>query len=264
MESPQTKDTKIDVADDISPTSTPASNIVDNKNTHQPSSSPEENSSNNGDDTISEASDVAIANIVEGQTDQEQFLEDINAAPMHLHALSHIPDARLKGLPRHNSDGKLCQVSDIHHGGRRSRSTSRSRRGPAGSSLRSCNSSRSSSPLPINNNSGRCSEAQQAAITATVVSGGGGEAGSKAGSSTQRRATIGDAASIQTGGGYSTTGQSAHSGVSSLDGIFDPDVLLDRLGFIDLDPPLPHEIVSRDYYIVCFSFFFATNTYLHS
>ena len=42
--------------------------------------------------------------------------------------------------------------------------------------------------------------------------------------------------------GYSTTGLSAHSAVSSLDGIFDPDVLLDRLGFVDLDPPLPHEI----------------------
>ena len=54
--------------------------------------------------------------------------------------------------------------------------------------------------------------------------------------------------------------------MSSLDGIFDPDVLLDRLGFIDLDPPLPHEIVSRDYDIILFgfSFFFATNTYLHS
>ena len=255
MESPQTKVTKIDVADGIilsSPTSTPASDIVDNNNKHQLPSSPEENSSN-GDDTISEASDVAIANIVDGQTDQQQFLEDINAAPMHLHALSRIPDARLKGLPRHNSDGKLCHVSDVHHGGRRSRSTSRSRRGPAGSSLRSCNSSRSSSPLPINNNSGRCSEAQQAAITATVVSGGGGEAGSKAGSSTQRRATIGDAVSL-------------YSGVSSLDGIFDPDVLLDRLGFIDLDPPLPHEIVSRDYYVL-FVFLFSlqqTLTYTHN
>ena len=35
---------------------------------------------------------------------------------------------------------------------------------------------------------------------------------------------------------------SIHSGHSSLDGMFDPDLLLDRLGFIDLDPPLPHEI----------------------
>jgi len=38
------------------------------------------------------------------------------------------------------------------------------------------------------------------------------------------------------------TDASVSSAQSSLDGMFDPDIFLDRLGFIDLDPPLPHEI----------------------
>jgi len=191
----------------------------------------EETSSNSNDEAdndsvSSDITDVAIANIEE----QNQFDEDINAAPMHLHAL-RIKDARLKGLPRHNSDGKLLDSSDKH--GRRSRSTSRSR--PGGGSMRSVASSRSSSPLPSTGGGSRyTSDVQHAASVAAASIGE-----SKAGSSSRgggNKPAAGDASTI---GGYST----AHSAVSSMDGNFiDPDVLLDRLGFIDLDPPLPHEI----------------------
>mmetsp|Transcript_21965 Transcript_21965/g.47698 ORF Transcript_21965/g.47698 Transcript_21965/m.47698 type:complete len:380 (-) Transcript_21965:192-1331(-) len=187
------------------------------------------------DDNISVSSDitdVAIANPTPDYYDlgiQGLYEEDdANAAPGHLHALSRIPDARLRGLPRHNSDGKLLVTggggsSDGGGGRRRSRSTSRSRGGGRTSGRRSANSSRSSSPLPSSGNSGR----QQHHYD-------GGETGSKAGGA-------GDASSTA----YSTIGNhSVHSSgqLSSLDGIYDPDVLLDRLGFIDLDPPLPHEI----------------------
>ena len=138
---------------------TPASDVENNIET---SEAPiEETSSNSNDEAdndsvSSDITDVAIANIEE----QNQFDEDINAAPMHLHAL-RIKDARLKGLPRHNSDGKLLDSSDKHCG-RRSRSTSRSR--PGGGSMRSVASSRSSSPLPSTGGGSRyTSDVQHAA-----------------------------------------------------------------------------------------------------
>eukprot|EP00579_Thalassiosira_antarctica_P011285 CAMPEP_0201911600 /NCGR_PEP_ID=MMETSP0903-20130614/2482_1 /ASSEMBLY_ACC=CAM_ASM_000552 /TAXON_ID=420261 /ORGANISM="Thalassiosira antarctica, Strain CCMP982" /LENGTH=330 /DNA_ID=CAMNT_0048446335 /DNA_START=260 /DNA_END=1248 /DNA_ORIENTATION=+ len=164
----------------------------------------------------SDITDVAIA-ATEENFFHGDYEEEINAAPGHLHALSRIPDARLRGIPRHHSDGKLMNSSgSLDHGtpgkgGRRSRSTSRSR-AHGSSGRRSANSSRSSSPLP----SGRHHDNPNT---------GGGEAGSYR--STGNRG--GDASTL-------------HSGHSSLDGMFDPDLLLDRLGFIDLDPPLPHEI----------------------
>ena len=158
--------------------------------------------------------------------------DDVNAAPGHLRSQSHIPDARLRGLGvlrAHNSDGKL---SDLAGGGsssggaggsgRRSRSSSRTRphggSGTGGGSslggggggthqTQSACSSRSSSPM----SSARASH--------SAYSAGGGVGGISAHSV-----------------------QSNHSRHSSLDGMFDPDLLLDRLGFIDLDPPLPHEI----------------------
>lgn len=184
-------------------------------------------------DDISESSDitdVAIANPAADYGQGFYEVDDMNAAPGHLHALSRISDARLRGLPRHNSDGKLAGGGSSDGGSRR---RSRSTNGRT-SGRRSANSSRSSSPL---RRSGR---------SAGASVGGGGETGSKAGSSlyslpnTNRGAAVGDASSTA----YSTIGgHSVASGqLSSLDGIYDPDVLLDRLGFIDLDPPLPHEI----------------------
>jgi len=209
---------------------TQASDAVEN-NIETSEAPVEETSSNSNDEAdndsvSSDITDVAIANIDE----QNQFDEDINAAPMHLHALRINP--RLKGLPRHNSDGKLLDSSD-KISGRRSRSTSRSR--PGGGSMRSVASSRSSSPLPSTGGGSRyTSDVQHAASVAAASIGE-----SKAGSSSRgggNKPAAGDASTV---GGYST----AHSAVSSMDGNFiDPDVLLDRLGFIDLDPPLPHEI----------------------
>lgn len=209
---------------------TPASDAVENIET---SKAPiEETSSNSNDEAdndsvSSDITDVAIANIEE----QNQFDEDINAAPMHLHALRINP--RLKGLPRHNSDGKLLDSSDKH--GRRSRSTSRSR--PGGGSMRSVASSRSSSPLPSTSGGSRYTSDVQHAASVAAASIGESKAGSSSrGGGTNNKPAAGDASTV---GGYST----AHSAVSSMDGNFiDPDVLLDRLGFIDLDPPLPHEI----------------------
>ena len=170
-------------------------------------SSSDDNSSDDNASAASNMTDGAIA--VAG--DQNDF-DEMNAAPMHLHALSGIPNARLRGIsiPRPNSEGKLSVVGDggtKSTSGRRSRSTSRSR--PGSGSLRSLGaatasstgSSRSSSPLPTT-------------------------------TSTSARHHL-DATDASTAAG---------TAVSSLDGIFDPDVLLDRLGFIDLDPPLPHEI----------------------
>ena len=148
-------------------------------------------------------------------------------------------------------------------GSRRSRSTSRSRgrtaHGGAGSSsMRSTASgisSRSSSPLPTNSNTAThtFSAEQQSMAASAAANSVGGETGSKAGSKSSQQRVPSQSNSNNKGSGvppcdasttgYSTTGLlSAHSGVSSLDGIFDPDVLLDRLGFVDLDPPLPHEI----------------------
>ena len=165
------------------------------------------------DDVSEAASDITDGAILdENEVAGDDFDEDINAAPGHLHALSRIPDPRLRGIPRPNSEGKLSSsgvVGEDSAAGRRSRSNSRSRAGGLGGSMRSANSSRSSSPLP--------SRQRRDAET-----GRGGAAG--------------DASTA-----YSTAG-THQSGHSSLDGIYDPDLLLDRLGFIDLDPPLPHEI----------------------
>ncbi|KAL9186123.1 hypothetical protein ACHAXT_005361 [Thalassiosira profunda] len=158
--------------------------------------------SEDASDVDDDASDAAIA---DEQRDASDF--DMDIAPGHLHALSGRPNARLRGIPRHNSEGKLSSGS-VDGTSRRSRSTSRSRAGAGRGSLAS---SRSSSPLP----GGRHVE---------------GEVGHK-----------GDASTV--GGTVSHAGRSEHSAShSSLDGMFDPDLLVDRLAFIDLDPPLPHEI----------------------
>jgi hypothetical protein len=186
-------------------------------------------------------------------------MDDVNAAPGHLRSLSHIPEARLRGLSRglsssslrsNNSEGKIIDLlpSNMNTGGggggggsRRSRSVGRSRsisgsttQGMVGGGVgmtttttittttnnstiqpqsKSACSSRSSSPLSSVRGVGM---GGSTIATHSVISG-----------SQQNRIRSSD---------------SIHSGHSSLDGMFDPDLLLDRLGFIDLDPPLPHEI----------------------
>lgn len=152
--------------------------------------------SSDENESLSEASDVAVANLEENIMD-----DDINAAPMHLHAL-RIP-ARLRGA---NPPSSTSITSD------RSRSNSRSR---PRSGIRSNNSSRSASPITL----------------ASMEGGGGGASSSYPSTPVHKDASSAHSAMTGT--------QSAHS---SLDGIFDPDIFLDRLGFIDLDPPLPHEI----------------------
>ncbi|KAL7485948.1 hypothetical protein ACHAW6_011546 [Cyclotella cf. meneghiniana] len=161
---------------------------------------PKASNFNDDDSLLSEASDVAVAtNLLLDEDEENQPLpprdildDDVNAAPMHLHAL-RIP-ARLTGsftLPKVNSEGKLnVESSTTTPRGRRSRSTSRGRPRSA-SGLLSNNSSRSTSPVTLS--------------------------------------------SMEPSGcGSHAAAMDHHS--------LDPDLLLDRLGFIDLDPPLPHEI----------------------
>lgn len=216
-----------------------------------------EGSSNEDASEASDITDVAIAVAGEENHFHSNFDEDIHAAPMHLHALTGVANPRLRGrgslkIPRHNSDGKLVSTvgpggggnstrsigggsvagsmgggsqaggASATRGGRRSRSTSRS----VGGGRRSANSSRSSSPIPCQKvdigveHSGSFTMASHARVGAGA----------------------GDASTTHSAYSTAHSHQSIHSGQSSLDGIFDPDLLLDRLGFIDLDPPLPHEI----------------------
>jgi len=220
-----------------------------NNNNNNNNNNNEENEHSSNDD-VSVASDITDVAIAVADEQENHFDEDINAAPMHLHALTGVTKPRLRGKPgmtRHNSDGKLVNSAgggggggggsiggstrsmggsigrstrsmgepggqQQVKGGRRSRSTSRS----VGGGRRSANSSRSSSPLPANKHH----------------EGVGGEVGSHG---------VGGRGAGDASTAYSAA-QSVHSGYSSLDGMFDPDLLLDRLGFIDLDPPLPHEI----------------------
>ncbi|KAL7526657.1 hypothetical protein ACHAXR_001584 [Thalassiosira sp. AJA248-18] len=206
--------------------------IAEEEKTATTSSSAKKDKSSSSEEDANDVSDDAASDITDGAIAEQEALAfdvDINAAPMHLHALSHMKDARLRGssigsgriIPRHNSDGKLSSggVGGAEGGGggagagRRSRSTSRSRGGHASSHTsgrRSANSSRSSSPLgrPHHNDNQ-------------------------------------DASTLSAGTAPSSShlkNVDSNMSYSSLDGIFDPDVLLDRLGFIDLDPPLPHEI----------------------
>mmetsp|Transcript_8568 Transcript_8568/g.13534 ORF Transcript_8568/g.13534 Transcript_8568/m.13534 type:complete len:370 (+) Transcript_8568:67-1176(+) len=223
-----------------------ATAAVDTLNNNNNNTEENEHSSN---DDVSVASDITDVAIAVADEQENHFDEDINAAPGHLHALTGVTNPRLRGRPgmtRHNSDGKLVSAGgggggsiggstrsiggsigrstrsmgepgqQQVKGGRRSRSTSRS----VGGGRRSANSSRSSSPLPANKHH----EGASGEVGSHGVGGKGAGDSSTAYSAAHSQA------------------QSVHSGYSSLDGMFDPDLLLDRLGFIDLDPPLPHEI----------------------
>ncbi|KAL7467816.1 hypothetical protein ACHAXS_008049 [Conticribra weissflogii] len=176
------------------------------------------------DEDSDEASDVAVGALhrdddvhyddplfLSSSPHDEDHVADINAAPMHLHALR--TPARLRGT----NDGLGAvgcssggSVAGSKGGGRRSRSTSRSR--PRSVGGRSANSSRSSSPN-------------------TVLSHETGSRGNRFSAQPP----------FQPGNNLHTDA-SVSSAQSSLDGMFDPDIFLDRLGFVDLDPPLPHEI----------------------
>jgi len=180
-------------------------------------------SSSDGSSSSDDASDIAIADKYDAED------EDLQATPGHLHALvNRSSPARL--LPKVHSDSKLAEKATAIHNQRRRCSASRS-----------VNSSRSSSPLPI------------------PRSGGGGGGGGGLSSSSDNNILINNnigkeiafTTNINNNLRSSRTTSGTHSGatsyadggsISSLDGKFDPDLLLDRLGFIDLDPPLPHEI----------------------
>lgn len=180
----------------------------------------------NDNDSLSEASDVAVADQydasemgAEGVPLMLEDEDDANAAPMHLHAL-RIP-ARLRGRV----------APPVPEGMQRSRSTSRSRSGRqkgGGGRSRSNPSSRSSSPLPTTG--GRIPKSPSGDAWST-----GYESNSSpivAGGKTSEAGTTGT---------ENPSSASVYSAQSTLDGV-DPDILTDRLGFIDLDPPLPHEI----------------------
>jgi len=190
-------------------------------------------------------------------------MDDVNAAPGHLRSLSHIPEARLRGslsrglssssLRSNNSEGKIIDLlpsSNMNTGGggggggssaRRSRSVGRSRSMTGGTTS------------GIVGGVGATTTAPAAATTTTHST---IQPQSKSACSSRSSSPMSSVRGIGMGGSTIAThsvisGQqnnrirssdSIHSGHSSLDGMFDPDLLLDRLGFIDLDPPLPHEI----------------------
>eukprot|EP00573_Skeletonema_grethae_P001245 CAMPEP_0201685896 /NCGR_PEP_ID=MMETSP0578-20130828/546_1 /ASSEMBLY_ACC=CAM_ASM_000663 /TAXON_ID=267565 /ORGANISM="Skeletonema grethea, Strain CCMP 1804" /LENGTH=302 /DNA_ID=CAMNT_0048169879 /DNA_START=73 /DNA_END=977 /DNA_ORIENTATION=- len=169
-------------------------------------------SSSSSDD----ASDIAIADKDINDDDDP----DLQATPGHLHALANRKSpARL--LPKVHSDSKLADklYSPAQHNQRRR------------SASRSVNSSRSSSPSHQSHTNNNNSIPRSGSIGLMMMS-------SDNFPSTTTTNTSKDATSSS----INNTSAAASYASSSLDGKFDPDLLLDRLGFIDLDPPLPHEI----------------------
>lgn len=178
-----------------------------------------------GSTSSDDASDIAIA-------DKEDDDPDLQATPGHLHALANRKSpARL--LPKVHSDSKL--TDKIYSS---SSSVALQRRRSATS--RSVNSSRSSSPLSHSHNT-----------TTTNSIPRSGSVGLMAVADTFPTTTTNNKdTTTSTNNNHNnhnnhnntSTSAAASYASSSLDGKFDPDLLLDRLGFIDLDPPLPHEI----------------------
>jgi len=198
----------IDVTTDIEARTSAAAEESEPKNNNNLSTSPD-SSASDGSSSSDDASDIAIADKDLGEDD-----EDLQATPGHLHALANrTSPARL--LPKVHSDSKL-QLAEklLSPAAQRRRSASRS-----------VNSSRSSSPshghsIPRSGSIGLMSSSD------IVMNTNLGK----------------DVPNSNNSSNNITSSAAASYASSSLDGKFDPDLLLDRLGFIDLDPPLPHEI----------------------
>lgn len=149
-----------------------------------------------------DASDIAIGDLNDDD-------EELQATPGHLHALANrTSPARL--LPKVHSDSNLLK----------SPGAAQRRR----SATRSVNSSRSSSPF---SGSVGLMSASDNNIGKDTISN----------NNNTTTATTNNNNNI-----HASSAAASYASLSSLDGKFDPDLLLDRLGFIDLDPPLPHEI----------------------
>ncbi|KAL7499048.1 hypothetical protein ACHAWT_008008 [Skeletonema menzelii] len=202
-------DTERGVATTTSPTNVAADETIRVHHTSEPQTSLSasggaSSSSSSSDD----ASDIAIAD-----KDHDDDDDELQATPGHLHALANrTSPARL--LPKVHSDSKLTDKL-LSPAAQRRRSASRS-----------VNSSRSSSPsIPRS-----------------------GSAGIMSASDIGTHNNLGKDTIPNNSSGNNNTNNihpssaAASYASSSLDGKFDPDLLLDRLGFIDLDPPLPHEI----------------------
>eukprot|EP00970_Alexandrium_tamarense_P014987 scaffold4561_cov184-Alexandrium_tamarense.AAC.6 len=152
-----------------------------------------------------------------------------------MHAL-RVPARLRSNIPKVNSDGKLSDAAAAVRS--RSRSTSRSR--PAHrSSIRSNNSSRSTSPTSISFLSGENNNNDNVTTAGNTTAGNTTAGNTTAGNTTAGNTTAGGASS--TLGASFVSPHSPHSSIAEQH-YFEPDLLLDRLGFIDLDPPLPHEI----------------------
>uniref|UniRef100_A0A7S2LXP8 Uncharacterized protein n=1 Tax=Skeletonema marinoi TaxID=267567 RepID=A0A7S2LXP8_9STRA len=196
----------IDVTTDIEARTSAAAEESEPKNNNNLSTSPD-SSASDGSSSSDDASDIAIADKDLGEDD-----EDLQATPGHLHALANrTSPARL--LPKVHSDSKLAEKL-LSPAAQRRRSASRS-----------VNSSRSSSPshghsIPRSGSIGLMSSSD------IVMNTNLGK----------------DVPNNNNSSNNITSSAAASYASSSLDGKFDPDLLLDRLGFIDLDPPLPHEI----------------------
>jgi len=214
-------DTVVDTTQNVADTSTAAekesepqnnNDIIIPDTTTSPAPSTE---SDGGSSSSDDASDIAIAD----KDIEEDEDEDLQATPGHLHALAN-RKSPTRLLPKVHSDSKLTTDKLFSPAAQRRRSASRS-----------VNSSRSSSP----------SQQQQSHHSIPRS----GSIGLMMSSSDNNNAVIGKDNTTTLSSNSITinpTSAAASYASSSLDGKFDPDLLLDRLGFIDLDPPLPHEI----------------------
>ena len=198
-----------------------------NSNSNSKSSPDGSSSSSVGGSTSSpdDASDVAIA-----EKDDDE--DELAATPGHLHALvNRSSPARL--LPKVHSDGKLTALSP---------NTTTTIRRRSASNSRSVNSSRSSSPLRSSDYNiviGR----EITSIPQPPPSLSSRSATTTKSNSNNNNNNNSNNNQSSAAASYTGSASASYYSTSSLDGkFFDPDLLLDRLGFIDLDPPLPHEI----------------------
>lgn len=184
--------------------------MINNNSSHNNNDS---STSDNESLSSNDASDIAIAAKYDEYNEEED--DELQATPGHLHALANRMTSPARLLPKVQSDSKLVDklLSPAAALQQRRRSASRS-----------VNSSRSSSPAMPRRGSGSQS--------ALMVSSDEINTSNHTNNTNTNNLQIHNLTSTAT----------SHASTSSLHSNFDPDLLLDRLGFIDLDPPLPHEI----------------------
>ncbi len=208
-------------------------------------------------DEISEASDLSDVAIADDEQGEDQD-DTMNAAPMHLHALS-----RLSGDPRllRSSASATAAVAlggiNLHQQSSPPHRRVCSEGGGGGGNANEGGSGQhmhlaGSVGFRRSRSSTRMSRGAVPGVGASAPAiGGGARSNSNSslrsyGSSSVGRQQLHHQQQQQHShhDGTSSTAFSGHSHSSHDAGMIyvDSDLLLDRLGFIDLDPPLPHEI----------------------